>query len=78
VGLYHPFMEFDPTKQGASWIGKWNDAVFQAANRYPNVKVVPTYDLFQDHWRELLYTDHFHPNGAGYEEMAARVIQVIK
>ncbi|WP_438445672.1 GDSL-type esterase/lipase family protein [Gorillibacterium sp. sgz5001074] len=78
LGLYHPFMEFDPTREGAAWIGKWNNAVFEASNRYPNITIVPTYDIFQSKWLDLLYTDHFHPNGAGYDEMAARVMQVLK
>jgi lysophospholipase L1-like esterase len=78
IGLYHPFPEFDPSREGAAWIGRWNNAAFQAANKHANVTVVPTYDIFQSHWPDLLYTDHFHPNGAGYDEMAARVMQVLK
>jgi lysophospholipase L1-like esterase len=78
VGLYHPFLEFDPGRAGAAWIGRWNNAVFQAASKYANVTVVPTYDVFQQHWQDLLSSDHFHPNGAGYEEMAARVMQALK
>ncbi|MNC21959.1 Spore germination lipase LipC [compost metagenome] len=78
VGLYHPFAEFDPERQAAEWIGRWNNAAFVAANRHPNVTVVPTYDLFQNFGQELLYTDHFHPNTAAYEEIAARVAQVIR
>lgn len=78
LGLYHPFMEFDPTREGAAWIGRWNNAVFEAATRHPNITVVPTYDIFQTQWLDLLHTDHFHPNGAGYDEMAARVMQVLK
>lgn len=78
VGLYHPFAEFDPERQGAEWIGRWNNAAFTAANRHSNVTVVPTYDLFQNFGQELLYTDHFHPNTAAYEEIAARVAQVVR
>lgn len=78
VGLYHPFLEFDPDRAAAAWIGRWNNVVFQAASRHENVTVVPTYDVFQQHWQDLLYSDHFHPNGTGYEEIAARVMQVLK
>lgn len=78
VGLYHPFAEFDPERQAAEWIGRWNNAAFVASNRHSNVTVVPTYDLFQNFGQELLYTDHFHPNTAAYEEIAARVAQVIR
>lgn len=78
VGLYHPFLEYDPNRVGAEWIGRWNNTAFQAANRHPNVTVVPTYDIFQLHGTELLFSDHFHPNTAGYDEIAARVMQVLK
>ncbi|MDF2939272.1 MAG: Lipase/Acylhydrolase with GDSL-like motif [Paenibacillaceae bacterium] len=78
VGLYHPFAEFDPERQAAEWIGRWNNAAFVAANRHSNVTVVPTYDLFQNFGQELLYTDHFHPNTTAYEQIAARVAQVIR
>ncbi|MDF2926061.1 MAG: Lipase/Acylhydrolase with GDSL-like motif [Paenibacillaceae bacterium] len=78
VGLYHPFAEFDTDRLGSLWLGKWNDAAFQAANRHANVTVVPTYDLFQNHWQDYLYTDHFHPNEAAYEQIALRVAQVLK
>lgn len=78
VGLYHPFLEFDPDRAAAAWIGRWNNVAFQAASKYANAAVVPTYDIFQQHWQELLSADHFHPNGAGYEEMAARVMQALK
>ncbi len=78
VGLYHPFAEFDPERQAAEWIGRWNNAAFVAANRHSNVTVVPTYDLFQNFGRSMLYTDLFHPNTAAYAEIAARVAQVIR
>lgn len=78
AGLYHPFAEFDPERQAAEWIGRWNNAAFVAANRHANVTVVPTYDLFQNFGRSMLYTDLFHPNSAAYEEIAARVAQVIR
>jgi lysophospholipase L1-like esterase len=78
VSLYHPFAEFDPDRRGAEWIGRWNNEAFQASTRHSNVTVVPTYDLFQNHWQELLYSDHFHPNGDAYEKIALRVAQVLK
>lgn len=78
TGLYHPFAEFDPERQAAEWLGRWNNAAFQAANRHPNVTVVPTYDLFQNFGLDYLYTDHFHPNSAAYEQIAVRVAQVLK
>lgn len=78
TGLYHPFAEFDPDRKAASWLGRWNEMAFQAANRHEGITVVPTYDLFQNHWDKLLYTDHFHPNTEAYELIAARVSQAIR
>lgn len=78
VGLYHPYLDYDPDRKGAAIIQEWNFGAAQIANRYPNVTVVPTFDLFQNHLNELLFGDHFHPNGRGYERMAERVIQVLK
>ena len=45
---------------------------------YPNITVIPTYDLFLNHEEKFLYNDHFHPNQAGYERIAERIIQVLK
>jgi lysophospholipase L1-like esterase len=78
VGLYHPFLDIDPKREGSATIQKWNTAAFEIANRYPNVVVVPTYDLFELNLNKYLYTDHFHPNQDGYERIADRIVQIIK
>lgn len=78
VGLYHPYLDYDPDRKGSALIQDWNYGAFQIANKYPNVTVVPTFDVFQNHLNEMLFGDHFHPNGKGYERMAERVIQVLE
>lgn len=78
VGLYHPYMEMDPERQGSLLVQQWNDAAFRIANRYANVVVVPTYDLFVYDGARYLYDDHFHPNREGYDRIAERVAQVLK
>jgi lysophospholipase L1-like esterase len=78
VGLYHPFLDIDPEREGSLIIQKWNTAAFEIANRYPNIVVVPTFDLFEVNLSKYLYTDHFHPNQDGYERIAERVVQVVK
>lgn len=78
VGLYHPFLDLDTKKEGSLVVQKWNTAAFEIANRYPNIVVVPTYDLFELNVNKYLYTDHFHPNQDGYERIAERVAQIVQ
>ncbi|GLI10463.1 lipase/acylhydrolase [Paenibacillus tyrfis] len=78
VGLYHPFLDLDPQREGAPVIQQWNAAAFDLANRYSNITVVPTYDLFQLNLNKYLYTDHFHPNQDGYERIAERIVETLK
>lgn len=78
VGLYNPYSDLDPKGQGAALIAKWNYSAALIGNKYPNVTVVPTYDLFQTHQEEWLYSDHFHPNAIGYDKIAGRVVQLLK
>jgi lysophospholipase L1-like esterase len=77
VGLYHPFLDLDTKREGPPIIQKWNTAALEIANRYPNVIVVPTYDLFELNLNKYLYTDHFHPNQDGYARIAERVAQIV-
>lgn len=77
VGLYHPYLDLDPQRQGSLLLQQWNDVTVRTANKFPNVTVVPTYDLFQFGGTKYLYDDHFHPNQSGYERIAERVAQVL-
>ncbi|MUG72675.1 MULTISPECIES: GDSL-type esterase/lipase family protein [Paenibacillus] len=78
VGLYHPFLDIDKDRAGAPIIQRWNTAAFEIASRYPNVTVVPTYDLFELQGSKYLYTDHFHPNQQGYERIAERIADILQ
>ncbi|MEK3917417.1 GDSL-type esterase/lipase family protein [Paenibacillus sp. FSL H7-0331] len=78
VGLYHPFLDMDPKREGILTVQKWNAAAFEIAHRYPNIVVVPTSDLFELNLGKYLYTDHFHPNQDGYERIAERIVQIVK
>lgn len=78
LGLYHPFLNFDHDRLGSVLIQEWNSRAIELSNRYPNLTVVPTYDLFQTYLSKYLSDDHFHPNGEGYERMAERVMQVLQ
>ncbi|MGH9368666.1 MAG: GDSL-type esterase/lipase family protein, partial [Thermoanaerobaculia bacterium] len=62
---------------GASVILGWNSLVQETALAYPDVVVVPVFDLFERR-PDRLALDHFHPNRAGYAAIAARILQGIE
>ncbi|UKS30526.1 GDSL-type esterase/lipase family protein [Paenibacillus sp. HWE-109] len=79
VGLYHPFLDLDPKKEGSLIVQRWNNRVFELTNQYPQMVIVPTYDLFEQNLIKYLSSaDHFHPNGDGYERIADRIVQILK
>jgi lysophospholipase L1-like esterase len=78
IGLYYPFLDLDQNKAGIPALQSFNDGAFRTVNRYPNMVFVPTYDLFERLGVRYLYTDHFHPNGDGYERIANRIAQILK
>lgn len=78
VGLYNPFLDTDKTGKSSDVIHRWNYEAALIADRYPNVTVVPTFDLFEKDHTKYLYTDHFHPNQQGYLRIAERIAQVLK
>lgn len=77
VSLYYPYIDLEK-EQGPPIVQAFNQKAFLAANKRPNIVVVPTYDLFALGGTKYLYTDHFHPNGDGYERIADRIAQVLK
>jgi lysophospholipase L1-like esterase len=78
LGLYDPFGSAEgPGRLGSSVIVQWNALAQETALAYPNVFFVPTFDLL--HRRpDRLAADRFHPNGKGYAEIAARVLQDVR
>ncbi|HEU4962345.1 MAG TPA: GDSL-type esterase/lipase family protein [Bacilli bacterium] len=78
LGLYNPFEGvFNDGGQSNRLLLDWNDNLRLTAQAFPNVKVVPMFDLFQWNTDHLLSVDHFHPNQTGYQEMAARLEQAL-
>ncbi|MEX2460341.1 MAG: GDSL-type esterase/lipase family protein [Paenibacillaceae bacterium] len=78
VGLYNPYYLQDSTKEGTVILQEWNLKANQIANRFPNMIVVPSFDLFQLEIKKYLYIDEFHPNSLGYERIANRVVQALQ
>ncbi|MCX7570874.1 GDSL-type esterase/lipase family protein [Tumebacillus sp. DT12] len=78
LGLYNPFegvFEDQPLIQ--KLLSEWNANLIQTAQTMPNVKVIPTFDIFQWNVGKFLSPDHFHPNEAGYERIAERFFQAL-
>ncbi|MEK3659104.1 GDSL-type esterase/lipase family protein [Paenibacillus sp. FSL F4-0236] len=78
MGLYNPFGDIpDLLVPGNQAVAKWNNAAMDIINKHSNMTLVPTFDLFNKHLGKYLSTDHFHPNGDGYQRIGERFIQAI-
>lgn len=78
VGLYNPFGDIaDLRTPGNQAVTAWNSTASQLSNTDPAITLVPTFDLFEGHLDRYLSTDHFHPNGDGYQRMADRIVQAV-
>ncbi|QOS79821.1 lysophospholipase [Paenibacillus sp. JNUCC31] len=76
IGLYNPFGDVKELKgPGNAVVAAWNNAALKVMNNEDKMTLVPTFDLFENHLGQYLSSDHFHPNGEGYEQIAARVAQ---
>ncbi|WP_339185615.1 GDSL-type esterase/lipase family protein [Brevibacillus sp. FSL K6-6036] len=78
ASLYNPFGDTEAAADTIQPVLDWNSAASDIAARYPRVLVVPTYDLFVNKEQAYLYTDHFHPNAAGYKRIADRILQALE
>lgn len=78
VGLYNPFYDVEDAREFSPPILEWNDYAHGIATADGNATVVPTYDLFESNVKSYLSSDHFHPNGQGYERIAERIVQALQ
>lgn len=78
VGLYNPFSDLEGMREiGNDAVARWNAMAMKALGEYEGTLAVPTYDLFTQNASRYLSSDHFHPNGDGYQAIAERMIQGI-
>lgn len=77
LGLYYPYENITELKGASKVLIEWNAILDEIALKYKNITIIPVYDLFKGKTNKLLYTDRFHPNEAGYELMANRVLQTV-
>ncbi|SFJ41500.1 SGNH/GDSL hydrolase family protein [Thermoflavimicrobium dichotomicum] len=77
-GLYNPFGDLADEKISSQLVAEWNETMQKVSARFNQIVVIPTFDLFQLEPGKYLYSDHFHPNDAGYQRMATRLLQVLE
>ncbi|WP_232698248.1 GDSL-type esterase/lipase family protein [Brevibacillus daliensis] len=75
--LYNPFGDTEIQKDSGEAVLAWNNQAALIAQKYSNIITIPTYDLFWKKENKYLYTDHFHPNKAGYQQIAERLVQAL-
>ncbi|PDZ42889.1 lipase [Bacillus wiedmannii] len=75
LGLYNPFEDVEDLKGSSNIVVDWNASLEKLGLNDKNVYITPTFDLFQNRGKDLLYPDHFHPNEVGYTYMADRLVQ---
>lgn len=78
MGMYNPFYELKDLKEGSLEVQKWNQQAYSIIYQYPNMMMVPTFDLFEKSSGRYLSSDHFHPNNEGYAQIAARIAQSLE
>ncbi|MBM6996624.1 hypothetical protein IM700_013300 [Paenibacillus sp. DXFW5] len=79
VSLYNPFSDLEGMREiGNDAVARWNAMAMNALGEYEGTLAVPTYDLFIQNSSRYLSSDHFHPNGDGYQAIAERMVQGIK
>ncbi|GKU79471.1 GDSL-type esterase/lipase family protein [Paenibacillus sp. L3-i20] len=77
MGLYNPFYDIPELRDASLKMQKWNKDVYETIFQYPNMLMVPTFDLFEGRIMDYLSSDHFHPNDFGYERIASRMLESV-
>jgi lysophospholipase L1-like esterase len=78
TALYNPFGDTEAAHDTIPHVLAWNSKATEIAANFSGVIVVPTYDLFFQKEQTYLFTDHFHPNSAGYARIAERIMQALE
>lgn len=74
MGLYNPFYDLDGLRDASLKLQEWNVDAYNELYVNPQMLMVPTFDIFEQRAMDYLSSDHFHPNEAGYERIANRML----
>lgn len=78
TGIYNPFSAYFPNLTvDNNIIHRWSRTGKQVTAQFPNTAYVRTYDIFEGKTKELISSDHFHPNAKGYDLIGQRVMKAI-
>ncbi len=79
IGLYNPFEDYFGEANAAfqSILEEWNHTCQLILDLYQNTVFIKTEDLFKGSSKDLLSSDHFHPNKKGYQLIADRLMKAI-
>jgi lysophospholipase L1-like esterase len=75
LGLYHPYVEYSNEQEIRGVIEGWNHEIKMVTEGFDATYFVPILDLFVDKAKKQYFSDSLHPNAAGYELMAERVLE---
>lgn len=76
--LYNPYTDLADQELTSKIVLEWNETIQRIGHKYPNIIVIPTFDLFQLQPKHYLSSDHFHPNHRGYQRIATRLMQILQ
>ena len=75
IGLFNPFVAtFSEVVEINEIIHTWDEEAKSVLNGFDNAYFVSVESIFVNGSPYLLHDDHFHPNFAGYEQIAERVM----
>ncbi|MFE8704212.1 GDSL-type esterase/lipase family protein [Cytobacillus sp. FJAT-54145] len=77
LGLYHPYTEFKNDQQLLTLIHQWNEEINKTITQFEGTTFIPILDLFQNSPKEDYFADSLHPNSAGYQQIANRVLEKV-
>lgn len=79
VGIYNPFGRiFVETEEDEQIVKAWNSRAEQIAAGFDRSAFVSIESIFGPGSDSLFFEDQFHPNDAGYEQMAGRIFNAMR
>jgi lysophospholipase L1-like esterase len=77
LGLYHPYVEYQNQQDILQLIEQWNDEIVDVIGDFDQTYFVPTLDLFKNKPKNIYFSDTLHPNPAGYQLIADRLLEKV-